>query len=111
MLVLDDVKLDFAKFGGLVLGVVQHHETREVLMVGVLNEDAWRKCKELGLVTFWSRTRKQLWTKGETSGNHLRIKQVLVDCDEDTVLFLVDPVGPTCHTGEWSCFYREVKLA
>jgi phosphoribosyl-AMP cyclohydrolase len=111
MLASEDVKLDFAKFNGLVLAVVQHHETREVLMVGVVDEAAWAKCRQTGLVTFYSRTRQELWTKGETSGNFLRIKRVLVDCDEDTVLFLVDPVGPTCHTGEWSCFYREIELA
>jgi phosphoribosyl-AMP cyclohydrolase len=111
MLAPENVKLDFAKFGGLVLAVVQHHETREVLMVGVVNEAAWAKCRQSGLVTFWSRTREQLWTKGETSGNFLRIKRVLVDCDEDTLLFLADPVGPTCHTGEESCFYREIALA
>ena len=111
MLAPEDVKLDFAKFDGLVLAVVQHHETREVLMVGVVNEAAWEKSRRTGLVTFWSRTRQQLWTKGETSGNVLRIKRVLVDCDEDTVLFLADPAGPTCHTGEESCFYREIAVA
>lgn len=111
MLAEKDLHLDFAKFDGLVLGVVQHHETHRVLMVGVLNQAAWEKSRRTGLVTFWSRTRKELWTKGETSGNVLRIKRVLVDCDEDTVLFLADPAGPTCHTGEESCFYREIGLA
>lgn len=111
MLAPDDVKLDFAKFNGLVLAVAQHHESREVLMVGVVNEAAWEKCRATGLLTFYSRTRGDLWTKGETSGNFLRIRRVLVDCDEDTLLFLVDPAGPTCHTGAWSCFYREMPCS
>ncbi|HEV8633183.1 MAG TPA: phosphoribosyl-AMP cyclohydrolase [Chloroflexota bacterium] len=111
MLAPDDVKLDFAKLGGLLPVVVQHHQTREVLMVGFMNEAAWRRCRETGLVTFWSRTRQKLWTKGETSGDVLRIKRTLVDCDGDTVLFLADPAGPTCHTGERSCFFREIRLA
>ena len=80
-------------------------------MVGFMNEAAWRRCRETGLVTFWSRTRQTLWTKGETSGDVLRIKRTLVDCDGDTVLFLADPAGPTCHTGERSCFFREMRLA
>jgi len=111
MLAPDEVKLDFAKLDGLVPAVVQDHETRDVLMVGFVNEAAWQRCRESGLVTFWSRTRARLWTKGETSGDVLRIKRVLVDCDADTLLFLVDPAGPTCHTGERSCFFRDVRLA
>lgn len=111
MQVLDDVKLNFAKFDGLVPAVVQHHHSGEILMVGFMNEAAWARSQETGLVTFWSRTRETLWTKGETSGDVLRIIQILVDCDEDTVLFKADPAGPTCHTGERSCFYREVRRA
>jgi phosphoribosyl-ATP pyrophosphohydrolase/phosphoribosyl-AMP cyclohydrolase len=111
MLAPEDVKLDFAKLDGLLPVVVQHHETREVLMVGFMNAAAWQRSRETGLVTFWSRTRQRLWTKGETSGDVLRIKRTLVDCDEDTLLFLVDPAGPTCHTGERSCFFRELRLA
>ena len=111
MQALDDITLDFAKLDGLVPAVVQHHETREVLMVGFLNPEAWQKSRQSGLVTFFSRTRNRLWTKGETSGDVLRIKQVFVDCDDDTVLFMADPAGPTCHTGERSCFFRELRSA
>jgi len=111
MLALNDVALDFAKMDGLVPAVVQHHHTGEILMVGFMNEAAWRKSHETGLVTFYSRTRQALWTKGETSGDVLRIKRVLIDCDGDTVVFQADPAGPTCHTGARSCFYREVSFA
>ena len=111
MLALDDVTLNFSKFDGLVPAVVQHHQSGEVLMVGFMNEEAWAKSRPTGLVTFWSRTRNTLWTKGETSGDVLRITRILVDCDEDTILFQADPAGPTCHTGEVSCFFREVRRA
>lgn len=111
MLVLDRPTLDFDKLGGLVPAVVQHHETRDVLMVGFMNLESWQKTLESGLVTFWSRTREKLWTKGETSGDVLRVRQILVDCDLDSVVVLVDPAGPTCHTGETSCFFREVRRA
>lgn len=111
MLAIDAVTLDFAKLDGLLPAVVQHHATREVLMVGFMNEAAWQTSLDTGLVTFYSRTRQKLWTKGETSGDVLRIRQILVDCDEDTVLFLADPAGPTCHTGEQSCFFRELRRA
>jgi phosphoribosyl-ATP pyrophosphohydrolase/phosphoribosyl-AMP cyclohydrolase len=103
--------MDFSKFHGLIHAVVQDHVTGEVLMVGFMNQDAWDVTRRTGYVTFFSRTRNTLWTKGETSGNRLAVRDVLVDCDEDTLLFKVDPVGPTCHTGEWSCFYREIALA
>ena len=103
-----EVRLDFEKEGGLVPAVVQDHQTKEVLMVGFMNREAWEKTLRTGLVTFWSRTRKTLWTKGETSGNHLRLRRLWIDCDDDTVLAEVDPVGPTCHTGARSCFYQEV---
>ncbi|TAK23387.1 MAG: phosphoribosyl-AMP cyclohydrolase [Chloroflexota bacterium] len=108
---LDDVALDFAKFDGLIPAVVQHHQTGQVLMLGFMNEAAWMKSRQSGLVTFFSRTRQRLWTKGETSGDVLNIKRILVDCDDDTVLFMADPAGPTCHTGQVSCFHREVKRA
>ena len=111
MLALNDVKLDFAKLDGLLPAIVQHHATGEILMIGFMNESAWERSLQSGLVTFFSRTRQTLWTKGETSGNHLRITRILIDCDDDSILFKVDPIGPTCHTGNDSCFYREIARA
>ncbi len=102
------VQLNFSKFHGLVPAVIQHHQTREVLMVGFMNEEAWAATRQKGLVTFWSRERKTLWTKGETSGNVLRVKRIWTDCDDDTLLIEVDPAGPVCHTGNQSCFFREI---
>ncbi len=77
-------------------------------MLGFMNEEAWEKTRQSGHVTFWSRTRNRLWTKGETSGNYLDVRRVWVDCDDDTILIEADPHGPTCHTGEKSCFFREL---
>lgn len=96
--------LDYGKMFGFVIVVVQHWQTKEVLMVGVMNEIALEKTLQLGLVTLWTRTRNCLWTKGETSGDFLRVVEILVDCDRDTLLIMADPVGPTCHTGAVSCF-------
>lgn len=105
------ITLDFAKAGGLVPAVVQDHATKEVLMLGFMNEQAWEKTLRTGLVTFWSRTRGTLWTKGETSGHHLTVQRIWTDCDRDTVLIEVEPHGPTCHTGASSCFFEEVRRA
>jgi phosphoribosyl-AMP cyclohydrolase / phosphoribosyl-ATP pyrophosphohydrolase len=96
--------MDFAKGGGLVTVVAQHHRTGEVLMVGYADREALDRSLETGLLTFRSRTRGTLWTKGETSGNTLRIIALHQDCDGDALLALVDPTGPTCHTGARSCF-------
>lgn len=104
----EEVQLNFAKLNGLLPAVVQHHQTREVLMVGFMNEEAWAATRQKGLVTFWSRERKALWTKGETSGNVLRVKRIWTDCDDDTLLIEADPAGPVCHTGSFSCFFREI---
>ena len=103
-----DTKLDFEKLGGLVPAIVQDHRTREVLMVGFMNPEAWEKTVRTGLVTFWSRTRNTLWTKGESSGNHLRVRRLWTDCDTDTVLVEAEPKGTTCHTGARSCFFEEI---
>lgn len=105
--------MDFSKLGGLVPAVVQDAGTNEVLMVGFMNERAFAHTQQTGYVTFFSRTRNTLWTKGETSGNRLRVRQMLVDCDDDTVLVKVEREGDgnVCHTGERSCFYREVGRA
>lgn len=96
--------VDFAKAGGLVPGVVQHAGTGQVLMVGFLDEAALTTTLETGLATFWSRSRGESWTKGETSGNTLAVQVVEVDCDRDTLLIHALPAGPTCHTGEETCF-------
>jgi len=100
--------IDFAKMDGLAPGIVQDARTGQVLMLGFLNEESWRKTKETGFVTFWSRTRQKLWMKGETSGNRLRILEVSTDCDQDALLFRVEVEGDglVCHEGTVSCFTR-----
>ncbi len=100
--------IDFAKMDGLVPGIVQDARTSQMLMLGFLNEESWRKTKETGFVTFWSRTRQKLWMKGETSGNRLRIVDVSTDCDQDALLFRVEVEGDglVCHEGTVSCFTR-----
>jgi len=99
---------------GLIAAIVQHARSGEVLMLGWMNEDALRQTQESRLVTFWSRSRQQLWQKGESSGNTLRLVEIRQDCDGDALLVLAEPAGPTCHTGEPSCFHRNLdgdKLA
>jgi phosphoribosyl-ATP pyrophosphohydrolase/phosphoribosyl-AMP cyclohydrolase len=100
--------IDFAKMDGLTPGIVQDAHTGQVLMLGFLNEESWRKTKETGFVTFWSRTRQKLWMKGETSGNRLRVVDVATDCDQDALLFRVEVEGDglVCHEGAVSCFTR-----
>ncbi len=97
-------KIDFNKGDGLVPVIIQHYKTNTVLMLGYMNEEALQKTKEIGKATFFSRSKKRLWTKGETSGNHLIVKDILIDCDKDTILIKADPIGPTCHTGSDTCF-------
>lgn len=89
---------------GLVPAVVQDRASGEVLMLGYMNRDSLEQTLESGLVTFWSRSRRRLWRKGETSGNELRLVSIALDCDNDTLLVTADPTGPTCHTGEATCF-------
>ena len=103
--------MDFTKLGGLVPAVVQDATTNEVLMVGFMDERAWAMTRETGYVTFFSRTRHTLWTKGETSGNRLAVAQLFTDCDDDTVLIKAhcEGDGNVCHTGARSCFSTEVK--
>jgi phosphoribosyl-AMP cyclohydrolase / phosphoribosyl-ATP pyrophosphohydrolase len=96
--------IDFKKMGGLVPAVIQDVDSREVLMVGFMNQVALDKTQETGKVTFWSRTKERLWQKGETSGNVLNVVSIKEDCDQDTLLILATPNGPTCHTGERTCF-------
>jgi phosphoribosyl-AMP cyclohydrolase / phosphoribosyl-ATP pyrophosphohydrolase len=100
----DISQINFEKMGGLIPTVVQDNETLKVLMVGFMNKEALQKTQELGKVTFFSRTKNRLWTKGEESGNFLNVVSVLIDCDEDTVLIKANPVGPVCHTGADTCF-------
>ena len=102
------MRLDFAKMGGLLPAIVQDSTTKDVLMLGFMNEEAWEKTRWTGHVTFWSRTRQTLWTKGETSCNFLIARRVWLDCDEDTILVEADPMGPTCHTGARTCFFTEL---
>ncbi|MCR5732391.1 MAG: bifunctional phosphoribosyl-AMP cyclohydrolase/phosphoribosyl-ATP diphosphatase HisIE [Sphaerochaetaceae bacterium] len=96
--------IDFEKGNGLVPAVVQDAVTNRILMVGYMNEEAYRITLERGLVTFWSRSRKRLWTKGESSGNFLHLREILIDCDGDTLLVKAVPDGPVCHTGSDTCF-------
>ena len=105
------MKMDFEKFHGLVPAVVQDAESGEVLMVGFMNDAALAKTRETGFATFFSRTRQKLWTKGETSGNRLAVQQILVDCDDDTVLLKVTRLGDgnVCHTGARTCFRDDTR--
>lgn len=103
-------QVDFEKGGGLVPVVVQDARTGEVLMLAYTNREALEKTLETGRAHFWSRSRGKLWLKGETSGNYMWVKQVLLDCDGDALIYQVEPAGPACHTGNRTCFYRSTKL-
>ena len=96
--------IDFNKMNGLVPAIIQDSKTLKVLMLGFMNEEAFNKTKETGKVTFFSRSRNTLWTKGETSGNYLNVVDILLDCDQDTLLIKADPCGPVCHTGSDTCW-------
>ena len=98
------MEIDFNKMDGLVPAIIQDAQTDKVLMLGFMNEEAYQKTVETGKVTFWSRTRNTLWTKGETSGNFLNVVEILNDCDQDTLLIKANPVGPVCHTGADTCW-------
>ena len=105
----EEIKLDFEKMNGLVPAIIQDWKTNEVLMLGFMNKEAFEKTIKTGKVTFWSRTRNELWTKGETSRNFLILKKVYIDCDDDTILIKAEPKGPTCHTGNKTCFFKEAR--
>ncbi len=98
------MSIDFKKDNGLVPVIIQNEQTLEVLMLGYMNEEAYNKTLTENKVTFFSRSKNRLWTKGEESGNFLFVKSTSIDCDQDTILIKVSPVGPTCHTGNRSCF-------
>jgi phosphoribosyl-AMP cyclohydrolase / phosphoribosyl-ATP pyrophosphohydrolase len=106
---MNDVTPDFAKGDGLLPAIVQHAQSGEVLMLGYMDEAALAKTRASGLVTFFSRSKQRLWTKGETSGDSLALVDIRLDCDADTFLVRALPAGPTCHTGTSSCFGRDVK--
>jgi len=100
-------QIDFKKAGGLVPAVIQDNTTLQVLMVGFMNKEALAMTMKEGKVTFFSRSKNRLWTKGETSGNFLYVRDIKTDCDNDTLLIKVDPAGPVCHTGNNSCFSND----
>jgi phosphoribosyl-AMP cyclohydrolase len=102
--------LDFSKLNGLITAVIQDHVTGRVLMVGFMNEDAFRNTVETGYATFYSRSRNKLWLKGETSGHRLVVKEISTDCDQDALLLRVEALGPgVCHEGYQSCFFRRLE--
>ncbi|MGX5689345.1 bifunctional phosphoribosyl-AMP cyclohydrolase/phosphoribosyl-ATP diphosphatase HisIE [Arcticibacter tournemirensis] len=103
------MEIDFNKGDGLVPVVIQDEQTLEVLMLGYMNDEAFRKTSQEGRVTFFSRSKNRLWTKGEESGNYLNVKSIHHDCDNDTLLIKVNPIGPTCHTGSRSCFSTDLN--
>ena len=96
--------MDFEKMGGVIPAIIQDNNTNKVLMLGFMNSEALEKTKKEGRVTFFSRTKQRLWTKGEESGNFLDVVEIIEDCDKDTLLIKADPVGPVCHTGTDTCF-------
>jgi phosphoribosyl-AMP cyclohydrolase len=102
--------IDFSKGDGLVPAVIQDWKTGEVLMVGYMNAESWAQTLATGKVCFWSRSRRRLWMKGETSGHIQKVKEIYVDCDQDALLLKIEQVGgATCHTGHRSCFYRRIQ--
>ena len=103
---ISEIKFDS---NGLVPAIVQDAETNEVLMLAYMNEESLRLTLEKGETVFWSRSRGELWHKGETSGNIQKVIEIRVDCDADTLLILVHPAGPACHTGSQTCFYRSIE--
>ena len=104
------IKLDFKKTGGLIPAIVQNYETGEVLMLAYINKEAWETTLSTGKATYFSRSRQKLWIKGETSGNMQIIREIRIDCDDDTVIFKVEQIGgAACHKGYRSCFYKKVE--
>ena len=103
------MNIDFTKANGLVPVVIQDNNTLQVLMVGYMNEKAFSKTTKENIVTFFSRSKNRLWTKGETSGNYLNVREIYADCDNDSILIKVDPAGPVCHKGSTSCFADETS--
>jgi len=105
------IKLDFGKLNGLIPAIVQDFKTNEVLMCAFMNEKAWENTLETGKAWYYSRLRKKLWMKGETSGNIQIVKKILIDCDKDTILLKVEQKGGiTCHTGKKTCFFQNINI-
>lgn len=104
---MENTQLDFTKLNGLIPAIIQDNTTNVVLMLGFMSEEAVAKTEETGQVTFFSRTKNRLWTKGEESGNFLNVVSIAADCDNDTLLIKVNPVGPVCHTGDDTCWGEE----
>jgi phosphoribosyl-AMP cyclohydrolase len=103
------ITLDFQKLGGLIPAIVQDYQTHDVLMLAFMNEEAWKLTLSTGKATYYSRSRNTLWIKGETSGNVQRVREIRIDCDNDTVLLKVEQIGgAACHTGHRSCFYQKI---
>ena len=105
------MKIDFTKSNGLVPAIIQDAISKAVLMLGYMNEEAFAKTKESGKVTFFSRTKNRLWTKGEESGNFLNVVEIKIDCDSDALLIKANPVGPTCHTGTDTCWAEKSETS
>lgn len=102
--------LDFSKGDGLIPAIAQDYQTGEVLMLAYINEDSWNETLKTGNATYWTRSRQKLWKKGEESGNVQKVKEILVDCDQDTVIFKIDQIGgAACHKGYRSCFFRKLE--
>ncbi|PIN93576.1 phosphoribosyl-AMP cyclohydrolase [Candidatus Pacearchaeota archaeon CG10_big_fil_rev_8_21_14_0_10_31_24] len=105
-----EIKLDFDKLGGLIPAIVQDEKTNEILMLAFMNEESWNKTLQTKKAHYYSRSRNKLWMKGEESGNIQEVKDILIDCDEDTILIKVNQIGnAACHTGHVSCFFRKLK--
>ncbi len=111
MRTLDLDSLDFAKGNGLIAVVTQDAKSKKVLMVAYADREAVEKTVEPGYAHYWSRSRKKLWMKGATSGNTQKVKDILVDCDRDSLIYIVEQKGPACHTGNETCFYRRLAEA
>ena len=103
------IRPDFEKGDGLIPCIVQDAESGQVLMLGYMNEESLQRTMETGLATYWSRSRQELWVKGETGGHFQHVQEILIDCDADTVLLKVRQEGAACHTGKYSCFYRTIE--
>lgn len=103
--------IDFSKYNGLIPTIIQDNQTQQVLMLGYMNKEAFQKTQAENIVTFFSRSKNRLWTKGETSGNFLKVVSIKEDCDQDALLIKVIPNGPTCHNGTTSCFANEPQIS
>ena len=110
IMISTELKLDFEKCGGLIPAIAQDWQTGEVLMLAYINQEAWEETLKSGNATYWTRSRQKLWKKGEESGNVQKVKEIYVDCDQDTVIFKIEQIGgAACHEGYHSCFFRKYE--